>query len=137
MATATILGGGVAALAAGHFAPLRAQEMSVMSPFPLVRVSVLRCAPDRFAALRQDMAEAEAVLAPGIRAMRGCLAYFAGADEASSSLTNVSIWETLEDAKQMERFQPMLDLGKRVTEAGATFDRPIMNYTPLWQFGQK
>jgi hypothetical protein len=33
----------------------------------------------------------------------------------------------------MERFQPMLDLAKRF--AGATFERPIMNYATLWQLG--
>jgi hypothetical protein len=33
----------------------------------------------------------------------------------------------------MEHFQPMLDLGKRFLDAGATFERPIMNYGTLWQ----
>jgi hypothetical protein len=79
------------------------------------------------------MAEAESILLPGIRAMHGCRGYFAGSDPVTSSLSNVSIWNTLEDAKQMERFQPMLDLAKRF--AGATFERPIMNYATLWQLG--
>ena len=59
----------------------------------------------------------------------------AGADAETSSLSNVSIWDTLDDAKQMERFQPMLDLGKRFLDAGATFERPIMNYATLWHIG--
>jgi hypothetical protein len=54
---------------------------------------------------------------------------------ATSSLSNVSIWGTLDNAKQMERFQPMLDLGKRFLDAGATFERPIMNYATLWHIG--
>ena len=33
-------------------------------------------------------------------------------DEATSSLTNVSLWTDLDAAKQLDRFQPMLDLGK-------------------------
>jgi len=65
--------------------------------------------------------------------MQGCRGYFAGSDQATSSLSNVSVWATLEDARQMERFQPMLDLGKRFLDAGATFERPIMNYGTLWQ----
>ena len=100
---------------------------------PVVRVLILRCAPERFEAMSRMMAEAEAALAPGIREMRGCLDYYVGADPATSSLSNVSVWETLEDTKQMERFQPMLDLGARFGEAGATFDRPIMNYATFWR----
>jgi hypothetical protein len=100
---------------------------------PVVRVSILRCAPERFAELRQMMIAADATLRPGIEAMRGLLAYYAGADEATSSLTNVSVWTDLAAAKQMDTFQPMLDLGKTFAENGATFDRPIMNYATLWQ----
>jgi hypothetical protein len=53
----------------------------------------------------------------------------------TSSLSNVSIWDTLDDARQMERFQPMLELGKRFLDAGAAFERPIMNYATLWHVG--
>jgi hypothetical protein len=81
------------------------------------------------------MVEAETALRPGIEAMPGLLAYYAGADEATSSLTNTSIWRSLEDAEQMDRFRPMLDLAKRFAAEGARFDRPIMNYTILWKFG--
>lgn len=101
---------------------------------PIVRVSILRCQPHQFAMFRAMMAEAEAVLRPGIQAMNGLISYWAGADEASASLTNVSVWRTLDDARQMDRFQPMLDLGKQFAEKGATFERPIMNYATLWQF---
>jgi hypothetical protein len=83
------------------------------------------------------MSESSKILLPGIQAMRGCRGYFAGSDQATSSLSNVSIWETLEDAKQMERFQPMLELGKRFLDAGANFERPIMNYGTLWQLGDE
>ena len=79
------------------------------------------------------MMAADPVLRPGIEAMRGLLAFYAGADEATSSLTNVSIWSTPTDAKQLDTFQPMLDLGKTFAAHGATFERPIMNYSTLWQ----
>jgi hypothetical protein len=101
----------------------------------IVRVSVLRCEPRDFARLRAMMVDAEKVLRPGIEAMPGLLAYYAGADEATSSLTNTSVWQTLEHAKQMERFEPMQELGKRFAAEGARFDRPIMNYATLWDFG--
>ena len=100
---------------------------------PIVRVSILRCAPETFAEIREMMVNAEKVLRPGIESMRGLLAYYAGADEATSSLTNVSLWNDLAAAKQMDTFQPMLDLGKEFAAKGATFERPIMNYATLWQ----
>jgi hypothetical protein len=100
---------------------------------PVVRVSILRCAPERFADLRQMMVDADAVLRPGVEAMAGLIAFYAGADEATSSLTNVSIWASLDAAKQLDRYQPMLDLGKAITASGATFERPVMNYATLWQ----
>jgi hypothetical protein len=113
----------------------RAADWEGGMTLPVVRVSILRCEPEQFQSLRGKMVEAEEVLSPGIRAMTGLIAYFAGADEASCSLTNVSIWETETDARQMERFQPMLDLGKSFAEAGARFERPIMNYQRLWTIG--
>ena len=100
---------------------------------PIVRVSIIRCAPDKFAGLQQMMVEAEKVLRPGIEAMRGFLAFYAGADETTSSLTNVSFWVDLDTAKQLDRYQPMLDLGKEFVAKGAAFERPVMNYMTLWQ----
>jgi len=100
---------------------------------PIVRVSILRCAPDRFDEVRQMMIEDERVLGPGIETMRGFLAFYAGADEATSSLTNVSLWVDLDAAQQLDRYQPMLDAAKRYLAKGVTFERPIMNYTTLWQ----
>ncbi len=100
---------------------------------PVVRVSIIRCAPEKFAELRQMMVDADSVLRAGIEAMPGIINFYAGADEATSSLTNVSIWETLDNAKQLDTFQPMLDLGKVFVQKGATFERPIMNHLTLWQ----
>jgi hypothetical protein len=102
---------------------------------PVVRVSILRCEAERFARLSQMMVEAEALLRPGIEVMPGLLAFYVGADEATHSLVNTSVWDSLEHARQLDHFQPMLDAGKRFVAEGATFERPIMNYTTLWRFG--
>lgn len=100
---------------------------------PVVRVSIIRCAPEKFAEIRQLLIEVESDLRPGIEAMPGLIAFYAGADEATSSLLNVSLWETLDGAKQLDTYKPMLDAGKVFVQKGATFERPIMNYLPLWQ----
>lgn len=119
-----------------HPERIKENAMPIPNQPPIViRVSILRCKLDQFPRFRQMMSDAEAVLAPGIQKMSGVRAYFAGSDEATSSLSNVSVWDTLENAKQMDRFQPMLDLGKTFADAGATFERPIMNYATLWNPG--
>jgi hypothetical protein len=100
---------------------------------PIVRVSILRCHPQHFAQLKKLMAESIAVLEPGIRQMRGLIHFYAGEDDAANSLVNVSVWRTLEDAKQLDTFQPMLDLGKVFVANGATFERPVMNYASQWE----
>ncbi|HTI83765.1 MAG TPA: hypothetical protein VL614_25215, partial [Acetobacteraceae bacterium] len=91
----------------------------------------------RFAVLRRMMLDAEATLRPGIEAMPGLLAFYAGADEATLSLTNTSVWDTLEHARQLDTFQPMLDAGKQFVAACATFERPIMNHVSLWRVGRR
>lgn len=101
----------------------------------VVRVSILRCDPTSFGKLRSLMEQSETELRPGIEAMPGLLAFYAGADEATSSLTNTSVWDSLEHAQQLDHFQPMLDAGKRFAAEGAQFERPIMNYAGLWRFG--
>ena len=79
------------------------------------------------------MIDADAALRAGIEAMTGLLAFHAGADEATSSLSNVSVWTSLAAAQQLDTFQPMLDLGRTFAAKGATFERPVMNYATLWQ----
>jgi hypothetical protein len=99
----------------------------------IIRVSILRCQPQHFAGLKQMMRDSMAVLEPGIRKMRGLLQFHAGEDEAVNALINVSLWRTLEDARQLDTYQPMLDLGKEFVAKGAVFERPIMNHASLWE----
>lgn len=101
----------------------------------VVRVSVLRCDPADFQRFRDIMADSVSVLRPGIESMTGLPACYAGADEATRSFTNTSGWETLEDARQLDHFEPMLTLRKRFASEGARFDWPIMNDATMWKFG--
>jgi hypothetical protein len=52
-------------------------------------------------------------------------------DPETSTLINVSIWEDLATAKQLDTLQPMLAQRPILEDAGVTFDR-IANYEPLW-----
>ena len=106
-----------------------------MASNPVVRISIARCDAAQFDKLRQMSLQDEATLRPGIERMPGNLAFYPGADPTCLTFTNVSLWDTLEHAQQLDRFQPMLDAGKRFVAEGARFDRPIINSTTLWRFG--
>jgi len=45
----------------------------------------------------------------------------------------VSLWTDLDAAKQLDTFRPMLDSAKPFLDKGGTFERPIMNYLPMWE----
>ena len=106
-----------------------------MASAPVVRISISRCDAAQFDKLVQMMMDDEARLRPGIERMPGHLAFYAGADATNLTLTNISLWDTLEHAQQLDHFQPMLEAGKRFVAAGARFDRPIINSPTLWRFG--
>ena len=102
----------------------------------VVRVSIQRCKPENFTQLCDMMMAALARLEPGLGKLPGLIHFYAGADQAASSLTNVSIWTSLENAKQLDTYQPMLDLGRDFVAKGAVFERPVMNYETLWELPQ-
>jgi hypothetical protein len=72
-------------------------------------------------------------LVPAIQRLDGCSHYFAAIDRESSSMVNVSVWRTLEDARQMQTLAPMLALAEEFTREGVRFERPALNYETLWE----
>lgn len=70
---------------------------------PVVRVSILRCPPDKFTEMRQMMNDLEPLLRPGIEAMRRWVAFYVGEDEATSSLSNVSLWTDVMTQRNLHR----------------------------------
>lgn len=99
----------------------------------VVRISRGSYPPERHAEIAARLAAAGDVLVPAIRAMEGCLGYYAGADEASGTMVNVSVWDTLEHAQGMASLAPMLALAGEFVALGVAFERPIINYESLWQ----
>ncbi len=71
-------------------------------------------------------------LVPGIKSMNGNLTYFAGMDRENSVMVNVSSWDSVTSAKQMDHFQPMLDLAHEFIGMGVRFERPILNFESIW-----
>jgi quinol monooxygenase YgiN len=72
-------------------------------------------------------------LVPAIRAMPGCLSYYAGSDATTNTMVNVSVWDSLEHAQAMGSLPEMAALARDFIALGVEFERPIANYPVLWQ----
>jgi quinol monooxygenase YgiN len=99
----------------------------------IVRISKGRYARERHAAVTARLDEAASTLIPAIRRLPGCLSYYAATDEASSTMINVSTWDTLEHAQAMATLSEMAALAQEFGALGVEFERPIANYPVLWQ----
>jgi hypothetical protein len=105
------------------------QDMAV----PVVRVSLGTFDADKAAIIEAKLIESKAALESGIRAMRGNLGYYVGIDRKNNAMSNVSLWESVEAAEQMATFQAMNDLAGTFIALGVRFQRPILNFTTLWE----
>ena len=98
----------------------------------VVRISLGRFEASHYDAIRQKLDESQTVLIPAIKALNGNLAFYAAIDREHGVMSNVSVWETMADAKQLDTLQAMLDLAQSFIEAGVRFERPITNHETLW-----
>jgi|ERR1044071_9317858 hypothetical protein len=99
-------------------------------------MAVVRISKGRFDLARTE--EAERLLADGERALRdpltklaGLLHYYVGIDRVNGYLTNVSIWDSLEHAHQMDTLREMLAQRPILESAGVSFE-VITNHEMLW-----
>ena len=100
---------------------------------PVVRISKGAFPPEKYEEVRARLDAAKETLVPAIRGLHGCLHYWAAIDQTSSTMINVSLWETLADARQMETLQPMQALAGEFIGIGVTFERPITNSQMVWE----
>lgn len=98
-----------------------------------VRISKGSYRPELHAEVTARLAASAKTLVPAISAMAGCLSYYAGAEQASCTMVNVSVWDTLEHAQAMGSLPEMATLAKEFVALGVEFERPIVNYPVLWQ----
>jgi hypothetical protein len=75
--------------------------------------------------------ESETALREPLSRLRGLLHYYVGIDRTAGYLTNVSVWESLEAARQMDSLQAMLAQRPILEAAGVTFE-VITNHHTLW-----
>jgi len=72
-------------------------------------------------------------LIPAIQGLPGCLSFYVATEESSSTMVNVSVWETIEQAQAMDTLPEMSALGRDFIALGVEFERPIINYPVLWK----
>jgi hypothetical protein len=96
-----------------------------------VRISKGQFELARAAEVEEALRKSEASLRPAISRLAGMLQYYAGIDRAAGSMTNTSLWDTLEHAQQMSSLPEMLALRGVLEEMGVRFE-PITNHAVFW-----
>lgn len=112
------------------FGPAKCGRMGSMAK-PIVRISKGRFSAEQYGEVKRLIEESAGPLVPALRGLRGLLYYHTGVDPETHTVVNVSIWEDLAAAKQMDTLAPMLAQRPILEAAGVTFER-IANYEPLW-----
>jgi hypothetical protein len=98
---------------------------------PVVRISKGSFDPSRLAEAERLLAEGEESLRTPLTELHGLVHYYVGIDREQGYLTNVSVWETVEDAHQMDSLAQMLAQRPILEGAGVTFET-ITNHETLW-----
>jgi hypothetical protein len=98
---------------------------------PVVRVSKGKFDLENLAEAEQLLAASEVALREPVKQLTGLLHYYAGIDREQGYLTNATVWETLQDAHQMDSLQPMLAQRSILEAAGVHFET-ISNHETLW-----
>lgn len=99
----------------------------------VVRISRGSIPPSSFHEVADRLERSRESLVPAIQALPGLVSYYVGADEASGTMVNVSVWRSLGDAERMSELPEMLALASTFVSLGVQFERPILNYETCWE----
>lgn len=98
---------------------------------PVVRISKGRFDPANAAQAERLLGESERALRGALTRLSGLLHYYVGVDHANGQLTNVSVWDSLAHAHQMDTLPEMLAQRPILEAAGVMFE-VITNHETLW-----
>lgn len=98
---------------------------------PVVRISKGRFDPENAAEAERLLGESERALRSALTRLSGLLHYYVGIDRLNRQLTNVSIWDSLASAHQLDTLPEMLAQRPILEAAGVTFE-VITNHETLW-----
>lgn len=97
----------------------------------VVRISKGKFDLARTVEAQQLLADSEHSLRGPLTRLKGLLHYYVAIDRVNGYLTNVSIWDSLEHAHQMDTLREMLAQRPILESAGVSFE-VITNHETLW-----
>jgi quinol monooxygenase YgiN len=97
----------------------------------IVRISAGRFDATQFDDIDRTLRSGGERLVPQIRKLPGCLHYYAAIDRDACTIVNVSVWDSLEHAKQMAGLEAMRAEAALMGSKGVRFE-PIVNYETAW-----
>jgi hypothetical protein len=98
---------------------------------PVVRISKGKFDQSNVFEAERLLSESKLPLDQALRALPGLLHYYVGIDKIACQLINVSVWDSLEHAHQMDSLAPMLAQRPILEAAGVKFET-ITNHETLW-----
>jgi hypothetical protein len=102
-----------------------------MTDSVVVRISRGDFDPDQLHNVTEALNTWRERLEPALLSLQGLKHYYVAVDPVTSSMTNVSVWESLAHAQQMASLAVMLEQRAVFEALGVRFD-PIRNFTTLW-----
>jgi hypothetical protein len=98
-----------------------------------VRVSIGYFKPEQTGKVENMLCnEFKQLLLPAIKKLDGNIGYYVGIDKEKCSLTNVSFWQSKEDAMQMALLKEMLAMRETFESLGLKFIE-ITDHQILWK----
>ncbi len=97
----------------------------------VVRISQGFFEPHLLESVEAKLRAGRVSLVSALTVLPGLLHYYVSIDPTSNSMVNVSVWESLAAAKQMDTLLAMLTQRDIFVGLGVKFE-PIRNYTGLW-----
>ncbi len=97
----------------------------------IVRISKGKFYADRAAEIEERLRRGEVALRPALEQLPGLEFYYVAIDRAALSITNTSVWDTLQHAQQLNTLNEMLEQRVIFEALGVHFE-PITNHEVLW-----
>ena len=97
----------------------------------VVRISKGTFDVTNVAAAERLLAESERALREPLTQLSGLLHYYVGIDRVKGYLTNVSVWDSVEHAHQMDTLAAMLAQRPLLEAVGVQFEA-ITNHEAVW-----
>ncbi|HYL22156.1 MAG TPA: hypothetical protein VEU74_10375 [Gemmatimonadales bacterium] len=100
-------------------------------PEVVVRISRGTFGPQQYDEVTAKLTQGRPKLEPALRGLAGLRHYYVAIDPVSNTMVNVSVWDSLAHAQQMDRLAAMQAQRAAFETLGVRFEQ-IRNYTTLW-----